>query len=171
MALSRFPVIYRVYRQCRIPRSLQSQMIDEVIGPGLINPRNPCYVNALVQLLFHILPLKLMIVAWCNRNPIISTLRLMFVAMSQNRPIDAVSLSTVCEPDVLDDKYCFELALQILGALRDASSGMLRDIIEQLFCFRQITPFSMAFSSRCVPDRPLFFLHLRFPDPLLWWNT
>jgi hypothetical protein len=83
----------------------------------------------------------------------------MFVAMSQNRPIDAVSLSTVCGPDVLDGKDCFELALYILGALRDASSGLLRDIIEQFFCFRQITRFSIAFSSRCVPDRSLF-LHL-----------
>jgi hypothetical protein len=95
-------------------------MIDEMIGRDLINPRNTCYVNAFVQLLFHILPLQLMIVAWPNRHLIISALRLMFVAMSQNRPIDAVSLSTVCEPDVIDGKDCFELALQILGALRDA---------------------------------------------------
>jgi hypothetical protein len=84
----------------------------------------------------------------------------MFVAMSQNRRINAVSLSTVCEPEVLDGKDCFELTLQISGALRDVSSGMLRDTIEQLFCFRQITRFSTAFSSRCVPDRPLFFFHL-----------
>jgi hypothetical protein len=101
-----------------------------------------------------------MIVASPNRDPIISALRLMFVAMSQNRPIDAASLSTVCKPDVLDGKYCFELALQILGALLDASSEMLRDTIEQLFCFRQITRFSTAFLSRCVADRPRFFLHL-----------
>jgi hypothetical protein len=93
-----------------------------------------------------------MIVAWPNPDPIISALRLMFVAMSQNRPIDAVSLSTVCEPYVRDGKDFFELALQILGALRDASSRVFRDIIEQLFCFRQITRFSTAFSSRCVPD-------------------
>jgi hypothetical protein len=101
-----------------------------------------------------------MIVAWPNRDSILSALRLMFVAMCQNRPIDAVSLSTVCEPDVLDGKDCFELALYILGALREASSGMLRDTFEQWFCFRQITRFSTAFSSRCVPDLPLFFLHL-----------
>jgi hypothetical protein len=101
-----------------------------------------------------------MIVAYPNRDLIISALRLMLVAMSQNRPIDAVSLSTVCEPDVLDGKDCFELALRILGALRDASLGMLRDTIEPLFCFRHITRFSTDFSSRCVPDRPLFFLHL-----------
>jgi hypothetical protein len=100
--LSPFLVIYRVYRQCRIPRSSQSQMIDEVIGPNLINPRNTRNFNAFVQLLFHILPFRLMIIAWPNRDPIISALRLMFGAMSQNRPIDAASLSTVCESDVPD---------------------------------------------------------------------
>jgi hypothetical protein len=71
-----------------------------------------------------------------------------------------VSPSTVCEPDVLDGKDCFELAKQILGALGDTSSGMLRDTVEQLFCFRQITRFSTAFSSRSVPDWSLFFLRL-----------
>jgi hypothetical protein len=163
--LSRFLLIYRVYRQYRIPRSLHSQMIDEVIGSGLINPRNTRYVNAFVQLLFHILPLRLMIIAWPSRDPIISVLPLMFGAMFQNRTIDAASLSTVCERDVLDGKDCFELALHILGALRDVSSGTLRDTIEQLFCFRQITRLSTDFSSRCVSDRPLFFLHLPVSGP------
>jgi hypothetical protein len=60
--LSRFLAIYRVYRQYRIPRSLQSQIIDEVIVPGLINSRNTCYVNVFGQLFIHILPLRLMIV-------------------------------------------------------------------------------------------------------------
>jgi hypothetical protein len=106
-----------------------------------------------------------MIVAWPSRDPIISVLRLMFVAMSQNRPIDAVSLSTVREPDILDGKNCFELALQILGALRDPPSGMLRGTIEQLFCFTQITWFSTAFSSRYVPDRPLFSLPFPVSGP------
>jgi hypothetical protein len=68
-----------------------------------------------MQLLFRTLPLKLMIVAWPNRDSIISAVRLMLVAVFQNRPIDAMSLYTVCEPDVLDGKDCFELALQVLG--------------------------------------------------------
>jgi hypothetical protein len=46
--LSPFLVIYRVYHQCRVPRSSQFQTIDEVIGPGPINPRNTCHVDAFV---------------------------------------------------------------------------------------------------------------------------
>jgi hypothetical protein len=85
-------------------------VIDAAIKLSFINLRDICYVKAFMQLFFHVLPLKLLIVAWPNRDRIISTLRLMFVAMSQDRLVDAVSLSTVCEPDVFDGKDCFELA-------------------------------------------------------------
>jgi hypothetical protein len=64
-------------------------MIDEIIRPGLINPRDACYVDAFIQLLFHILPLRLLIIVL----PIISALCLMLVATSQDRLIDDVSLT------------------------------------------------------------------------------
>jgi hypothetical protein len=92
----------------------------------------------------------------------------MFVAMSQDRPIDAGSLSTVCEPDVFDGKDRFKLGSQILGALRDASSGTLGDRIQQLFCCRRITRFSTPFSSRHVSDRHSFFLHLPVSRSSTW---
>jgi hypothetical protein len=127
-------------------------MIDEIIRPGLVNPRDAYNVNAFMQLLFHILPLTLLIVAWPNRDLILSALHLMFIAMSQDRFIDAVSRSTICEPDVFDGKDCFELGLQIFGALRDASSGTPSDTIQQLCYLRQITRFSIPFSSRRASD-------------------
>jgi hypothetical protein len=143
-------------------------MIDEVIRPGLLNPRDACYVNAIMQLLFHILPLRLLILASPNQDLIISALHLMFVAMSQDRLIDVVSLSTACEPDVFDGKYCFELGLQIFGALRDASSGTLKDTIQHLFCSRQTTRVATPFSSRCDSDRRLFFWHLPVSGSSTW---
>jgi hypothetical protein len=81
----------------------------------------------------------LLIVVWPNQNLIVSASHLMFVTMPQDRLIDAVSLSIVCEPDVFDGKDRFELGLQTFRALHDASSGALRDTIQQLFCSRQIT--------------------------------
>jgi hypothetical protein len=83
-----------------------------------------------MQLLFHIPPLRFLIVAWPNRDPIISALSLMFVTISQDRFINAMSLSTVCEPNVLDGKDCFELTLRVLGELGGGSSGALRDTIK-----------------------------------------
>jgi hypothetical protein len=121
-----------------------------------------------MQLFFHILPLRLLIIAWPDRDRILSALHLMFVTMSQDRLIDAVSLSTVCELDSFDGKGCFELGLQILGALHDISSGTLRDTIQQLFCSRQITRFSTPFSSRCVSDRHSFFWHFPISESSTW---
>jgi hypothetical protein len=135
-------------------------MIDEVIRLGDINPRDACYVMPSCKLLFQILPLRLLVVAWLNRDLIISALRLTFVAISQDRLIDAVSLSTVCEPNVFDGKDCFELGLHLLGALRDASAGTLRGTIQQVFSSRHITRLSTPFSSRRISDRHSFFFHL-----------
>jgi hypothetical protein len=133
-------------------------MIDDVIRPGLINHRDACHVNTFMQLLFYILPLVLLIIVSPNRDLIIYALHLMFVAMSQDWFIDAVSLSTVslltvCEPGAFNVKDCFKLGLRILGALHNASSGTLRDIIQQLFCSRPITRFSAHSSPRRVSGR------------------
>jgi hypothetical protein len=54
----------------------------------------------------------------------------MFIVMSQDQPIGAASLSILCRPDVFNDNDCFELGLHILGALRDAYSGKLRNTIQ-----------------------------------------
>jgi hypothetical protein len=100
-----------------------------------------------------------MIIAWPIPDPIVSKLRLLFVTMSQGRIIDAVSLSTVCEPHVHGYKHCAELALQILGALRDSSSGILRCKIAEFVCFHLITRFRSRSSER--PDSSLLWFFLR----------
>jgi hypothetical protein len=131
--LLRFVALYRAFRQNKFPESrFQAQMIDGLFGPGLINPMCTCYINAFVQILLHILPLKFMMIAWPIPDAIVSKLRLLFVAMSQGRITGTVSLSTVYEPHVHGSKDCAELALQILGALRDSSSWILRCKIEEL---------------------------------------
>jgi hypothetical protein len=109
-----------------------------------------------------------LIVAWPNRDLIISTLHLLFVAMSQDWLIDAASLSTVCEPDLFDGKDYFQLGLHILGALLDAFLGTPRNIIQQLFCSRQITRLSTPVSSRRVSDRHSFFWHLPVSGSSTW---
>jgi hypothetical protein len=67
---------YRVYHQLS-----QSHTIDEVIRPDFINPRDARYFNAFMPLRFRILSPKLLIVAWPNRDLIISALHLMFVTI------------------------------------------------------------------------------------------
>jgi hypothetical protein len=91
-------------------------VIDAAIKPSFINPRDICYVKAFMQLFFHVLPLKLLIVAWPNRDRIISALHLMFVAMSQDRLIDAVSLSLYVSQMSLMAKIASNWLADIRGA-------------------------------------------------------
>jgi hypothetical protein len=89
----------------------QSQIIDEVIGPGLINPSDPCHTNAFIEILFQIPPLRSMILAWRNRDPTVSRVCLLFLAMSQHQLLDAASLSALYKSDLLDPKDHSEFVL------------------------------------------------------------
>jgi hypothetical protein len=91
--LARFLVLYRAYQQIPIPLSIpQDQMIRDVIAPGLFNPSHTCHINAFVQVLFHIIPLKVMILAWPNADQTVSKVRLLSASMSPHDVTDAVSL-------------------------------------------------------------------------------
>jgi hypothetical protein len=107
-----------------------------------------------------------MIAAWTNRDPIISALHLMSVAMSQDRPINAVSLSTVCEPDVLDAKDCLELALQIFGHYVMLLCGCLETQLNNY----SVLDRSLGFLPISPPDVFPVDTHssdtFQFPDPL-----
>jgi hypothetical protein len=146
-------------------------MIDEGIRPDPVDPRDACYVNTFMKLFFRIGPLRLSMVAWPNRDRIISALHLMFGAMSQVRLIDAASLSTVCDPGAFDGKYCLELGLQILGALRDASS----ECLGAQFNNCSLPERSLAFLPLSSPDEFPIDVHsfdtVPFPDPLLGSNA
>jgi hypothetical protein len=101
-----------------------------------------------------------MILAWPNCDQTVSNLRVLFASMSQHHVTDAVSFSTICEPDLYDVKDCSKLALKSLGALRDSSSGPLMSTIEHLVCFKLTTRLQIRFSSRRVAYPPSLFLHL-----------
>jgi uncharacterized UBP type Zn finger protein len=80
--------------------------------------------------------------------------------MDRHEITDTVSLGTICEPNLQGAKDCCEFALQILGALRDSSSGRLRSIIEDLVCFQLITQFPNTFSRRSDIGSPELVLRL-----------
>jgi hypothetical protein len=111
-------------------------MIREVIAHGLFNQFRPCRINAFIQGLFHIIPFKPMILVWPNADQMVSKVRFFFASVSQHHVRDAVSLSSICKPDLIDAKDCSELALKILGALRDSSCGTYRSTIEHFVSFK-----------------------------------
>jgi hypothetical protein len=137
--LSRFLVLCRAYRYITIPQSIpQDQMIRQVIALGFCNPLHTCSISAFVHVLFHIIPLK-HILAWPNCDQTVSKIRVLFARMSQHHVTNAVSISTICKHDFRDAKVCSKLALKILEAIRDSSSGTLRSTIEYLVCFKLTT--------------------------------
>jgi hypothetical protein len=93
----------------------QSQRIDEVVGPSLINPSYTCSINAFIEILLHMLPPRLMIFACPNRDPTVYRVRLLSVAMFQHQLVDVSSVSVLCESGVLGAKGHSEFAPQILG--------------------------------------------------------
>jgi hypothetical protein len=135
----RYLILYRASLQMltRISKC-ETLMIQDVIGPGLSNKSNLCYISAFVQLLFHVLPLRPIIRYWPNQNHTMSQLRAVFAEMCENRVTELGGLSDVCEPNVRTTKDCSEFALQIIEAMRSSSSGRLKASIENLICF-QIT--------------------------------
>jgi ubiquitin C-terminal hydrolase len=64
ISVARFPLLDRVHSQMQLhdPFS-QFDVIHQVIGRGLRNPGHACYINAFLQVLFHILRLRLLILA------------------------------------------------------------------------------------------------------------
>jgi hypothetical protein len=159
--LSRFLVLYRFHRTFQAPEAaFENQIMRDLIGPGLLNGSYRCYINAFVQKLFHILPLRLLILAWPYDDPIICELRLLFAEMSNHERTSAIFLSRICEPHFVHSKDCSEFAMQIFHALHNSSSERLRSTVEDLICFQLSTRFRGQFSQQDVIGPPEFFLHL-----------
>jgi hypothetical protein len=152
---SRFLVLFR---------SQRSEIMNNLIAPGLCNTSETCYMNAFLQTFYHIRPLSRLIVACPNRDPTVSKLRHLFVSMSQHQLTDAISLAAICKPDIRDAKDCSEFDIQLLGALHNSCSGILKSTIRHLICFQVTTQFSMDFSCRSLPSPPSLILHISVCD-------
>jgi hypothetical protein len=143
-------------------------MIEEVIGHGLMNPPNTCYINAFMQLILHALPLRLFVLAWPNSDPTVAKVRALLTTMSQNQATDIFSRSTIFKPELIDAKDSSELALQSLEALRDSASGPLRSLLEDLVSFQLAPRFHPLLSSRLANNPSSFPLpHPVFGRPTL----
>jgi hypothetical protein len=66
----------------------------------------------------------------------------------------------ICEPCGLNVKDCCELAVQILGALRNLCSGRPRSMVEHLARFQLSTSFCGQSAQRDATDPPFFLVWL-----------
>jgi ubiquitin C-terminal hydrolase len=149
-------MLYHICSKFLQPITSQGDMIDDVIGPGLSNPGQFCYLNPLVQTLFHILPLRLLVVGWPNGQPTITKLRAVFVVMAQGKMTSAISMEQICEEHVRGAQDCSELAIQIFEALRESAPESLQPIIQSLICFELSSQVPFWDGVREVAQPPAF---------------
>jgi hypothetical protein len=135
--LTRFLVLYRVKHLIPYPQTvLPTELIHQFIGPGLINRSHTCYINAFVQMLFHILPIRYLILALPDYDPVASKIRSIFVCMSRHQLTTTVSLTLTSQDNGNPTYECGEFAIRCLDAIRNACSDELRYTIENLLCFK-----------------------------------
>jgi hypothetical protein len=70
----------------------------QMIGVGLLNTSNNCYINALVQVLFHLLSVRDLISSWPGDQSVAAQLRSVFDNLAQARVICTAFLGEICEP-------------------------------------------------------------------------
>jgi hypothetical protein len=158
MVLPRFLVLYRFNRKLQLPEAtFENEIMPYLIGPGLLNRSHLCWINAFVQRVFHILALRLIILAWPNDDPIGTELRLLFARISRCEVTSAASLSLICEPGLVPGKDCSEFGMQIFQALHNSSSEGVRDTVENLSCCQLSTRFHGPFSQENVIHTQEFF--------------
>jgi hypothetical protein len=109
--------------------------VQTIIGTGLLNTANNCYLNAVIQVLFHLLPVRNLIMSWPGENSVAAQLRLVFMNLSRARLICPAFMSGVCEPGEDRAKDCSEFALNLLSIIRLELDGPFKGNLERLVYF------------------------------------
>jgi hypothetical protein len=160
MLVTRMFMLYRICSKFLQPMTSQGDMIDDVIGPGLSNPDQFCYINSLVQTLFHILALRRLVLGWPNDEPTITKRRAVFIVIAQGKMTSAVSMEQICEKQLKGTKDCSELSIQIFEALRESAPESLQPIIHSLICFELNRQVPFWEGLREVAQPPAWLLQL-----------
>jgi hypothetical protein len=121
-------------------RSVPSEPLSDddqlIIGGGLLNIANDCYINAFVQIVFHILPFRLLIMRWNTSERIVLQLQLVFRELARKNLISARFLRDVSEPGRAGPKDCSEFGRNLLNALFVIASPELTEQLNTLIRFQ-----------------------------------
>jgi hypothetical protein len=106
-----------------------------IIGPGLADSPDTVYTNPVVVMLFHILPLRLLLAACPFQHPTVSSLAALFLTMAKAENIRPATFLDISDPDLPESSKCGACLLAILMSLRDAAPEILSDVFLDLFAF------------------------------------
>jgi hypothetical protein len=114
------------------------ERVNQTIGVKLLNISDNCYINALIQGLFYLLPVRELISSWPGNQSVAAHLRSVFVNLVEAHLISPAFLGEICEPEVDGAEDCCEFALSIFSALRNDLNVTSVVALERLICFQWI---------------------------------
>jgi hypothetical protein len=154
--LARFLAIWRYLKRIE---SLQRPLCDASdIGYGLLNTSSNCYVNAFLQVIYHITPLRRLVLSWESSDWMVRLLQRVFSSMERKRLVSPAGLAEICEPGVHGQKDCYEFALNLLDALSNRSVGELARGFRELIRFEIRHVVSCSDQDRHTVDPPYSIL-------------
>jgi hypothetical protein len=100
-----------------VPPGPLSDKDQLIIGRGLLNTANDCYINAFLQIVFHVLPFRVLIMRWKTSERIVVQLQLVFRELTRKNLISAGFGRDVSEPERAGPKDCSEFGRNLLNVL------------------------------------------------------
>jgi hypothetical protein len=121
MGKKRATALLMCIRKARNTGVISTCNMEGILGPPLNGPREATTPTIpVIYLMFHILPLRLLITSWPNTNPALSEMAILFNDMAESRPITE-ALGQLADPDLPDTEKTPAFVRRLLDALLDAA--------------------------------------------------
>jgi hypothetical protein len=95
------------------PSISHAELIDDLIGPGPVNLSFLCYISAFIQILFHGLAWRRLILAWPTLSRAAARVRVLLGKICKGKMTDAVTLCDVWEPQIHEAKDYSDFTITI----------------------------------------------------------
>jgi hypothetical protein len=110
----------------------------DFVGPGLLNRRNNCYVNAFLEVIVHLAPLRAAIIQMDSDDEMVTKLRAILMSMLQGQLIVPNDIGNVVEPGRRGEKDCCEFGLNLLNRIRRCANGQLSELLDEIMCIHMV---------------------------------
>jgi hypothetical protein len=135
---SRILAVWRWAKQNEGSNALNCQYHLIKNSPRLLNTQNNCYVNAFLQLLFHIIPMQMLVLAGPGFQPSFGALQRIFQNMTAGRPVTPLEILQSCKTENNRPQDCGEFGMRLLETIYQSVSpfpGLLA-MFDDLFRIR-----------------------------------
>jgi hypothetical protein len=133
---------------------------NSLVSVGLLNRDGSCYVNAFLQVLFHVSPLRSLILRLGRDDPLLRRLRSIFSEMARGNLICPADIGMIVEPDRQGDKDCCEFGSNLLNAVLARVDDATLMSLQDLICFQIVRTLSAYGEQGQVMEPPEIILRI-----------